>query len=44
MDQRDLKRTSRACIAGIVNQAVVVNVTALLFAPFMRLYLSLIHI
>lgn len=38
MDQRDLKRTSRACIAGIVNQAVVVNVTALLFAPFMRLY------
>lgn len=38
MNKRDSKRTFRACVAGIANQAVVVNVTALLFAPFMRLY------
>ena len=38
MNERDSKRTFRACVAGIANQAVVVNVTALLFAPFMRLY------
>ena len=31
MNKRDSKRTFRACVAGIANQAVVVNVTALLF-------------
>ena len=38
MNKREAKRTFRACVAGITNQAVVVNATALLFAPFMRLY------
>ena len=38
MDKRNSNRTFRACVAGIANQAVVVNATALLFAPFMRLY------
>lgn len=38
MNQRDAKRTFRACVAGSANQAAVVNATALLFAPFMRLY------
>ena len=38
MDQRGEKRALRACCAGIVNQAVVANVTAILFVPLMRLY------
>lgn len=38
MNQRRFARTARACYAGIVNQAVITNVTALLFVPFMTLY------
>ena len=38
MNKREAKRAFRACIAGTANQAVIVNATALLFAPFMRLY------
>ena len=38
MNKREAKRTFRACVAGIANHAVVVNATALLFAPLMRLY------
>lgn len=38
MNGRSSKGTARACCAGIANQAVVTNVTAVLFAPFMRLY------
>lgn len=38
MNERKIKRTARTCFAGIVNQAVVINATALLFVPFMRLY------
>lgn len=38
MNERNTRRISRTCIAGIVNQAVISNVTALLFVPFMRLY------
>ncbi len=38
MDQRGEKRALRACCAGIVNQAVIANVTAILFVPLMRLY------
>lgn len=38
MNGRSARRTGRVCSAGIVNQAVIVNITALLFLPFMRLY------
>lgn len=38
MDQRGERRALRACCAGIVNQAVIANVTAILFVPLMRLY------
>ena len=31
-------RTARVCHAGVVNQAIITNVTALLFVPFLRLY------
>ena len=31
-------RAARACCAGAANQAIVANVSALLFVPFMRLY------
>lgn len=31
-------RAARACRAGAANQAIVANVSALLFVPFMRLY------
>ena len=32
------RRSGRVCCAGVVNQAIVINVTALLFLPFARLY------
>lgn len=38
MNGRSSRGTARACCAGIANQAVVTNVTAVLFVPFMRLY------
>ncbi len=31
-------KTSLVCHAGVVNQAIITNVTAILFVPFMRLY------
>ncbi len=38
MDTRNTRRTARACMAGSANQAIVTNLSALLFVPFMRLY------
>lgn len=38
MNGRSSRGTARACCAGIANQAVVTNVSAVLFVPFMRLY------
>ena len=38
MNQRKYGRTLSACLAGISNQAVITNVTALLFVPFADLY------
>ena len=38
MNGGSVRRTGRVCCAGIVNQAIVINVPALLFLPFMRLY------
>ena len=38
MDKRNGRRASRLCVAGIVNHAVIANLSALLFVPFMRLY------
>ena len=32
------RNTARVCRAGVVNQAVIANVTAVLFVPFARLY------
>ena len=32
------RNTARVCRAGVVNQAVIANVTAILFVPFARLY------
>lgn len=32
------KKTYAACFIGIVNQAVIANITAVLFVPFMNLY------
>lgn len=32
------RNTARACRAGVVNQAIIANVTAILFVPFARLY------
>lgn len=38
MNKGKFSRTAKACYAGIINQAVITNVTALLFVPFMSLY------
>lgn len=38
MNKGKFARTARACYTGIVNQAIITNVTALLFVPFMSLY------
>lgn len=38
MNKGKFRRTARACYAGIINQAIITNVTALLFVPFMSLY------
>ena len=38
MDKRRYGKTLSACLAGVSNQAVITNVTALLFVPFAGLY------
>ena len=38
MFERGYKRTLAACLAGVANQAVITNVTALLFVSFSGLY------
>lgn len=38
MNKGKFSRTARACYAGIVNQAIITNVTALLFVSFIELY------
>ena len=38
MFERRYKRTPAACLAGVANQAVITNVTALLFVSFSGLY------
>lgn len=38
MNGGNARRIGRVCCAGVVNQAIVINVTALLFLPFARLY------
>lgn len=38
MQTKNYKRTLIGCFFGITNQAVITNVTALLFVPFMTLY------
>ena len=38
MNGRRRGTTLAACLAGVANQAVITNVTALLFVPFSRLY------
>ncbi len=38
MHKRNGLKTSLVCHAGVVNQAIITNVTAILFVPFMRLY------
>ena len=32
------RNTARVCRAGVVNQAIIANVTAILFVPFASLY------
>ncbi len=38
MDAKEYRSAMRICVLGIINQAIIINVTALLFVPFMRLY------
>ena len=38
MDKRRYGKTLSACLAGVSNQAIITNVTALLFVPFAGLY------
>ena len=38
MQKENAVRAARVCHAGVINQAIITNVTAVLFVPFMRMY------
>ncbi len=38
MQKGNAVRAARVCHAGVINQAIITNVTAVLFVPFMRMY------